>query len=544
MLLREDDGGGASTAAGYGQLSLAVLQKASDLAFATVAGDEVARGRGEHVSASIATEGEALPTAGEPLREQIDRVAAKLGGLSNDLRAVDGQLSELAPKREQFDLVQNVCDSLERLRALGVSSIDLLGREGERDARPGVASTRFAAAGQVHGPNQGHRGQASGAAQRHPAGAPSSPPPRRRPLRGSRKRTSANANRRRPRDRYARRSPAAHAMAAGRRRRRALSPGRLRHVVDCAVRRRAAAPDSVAAPEPEERWSCPSASWSSSSSGPRARCRLRQSRSNRSPKSPSRRRSPCSPTSKHPSRRRRSRRRRQCPSPRRGELAEAAGLLAFRDSLTEIAERRPAAQMGAAARVGNAGAGDNRLPHAVVGHVARARLERRHQSRARSAARSAATTAVAAVRWRRESGREGGVIGGGSGPAVAADRSSGRRRRGPHGRRDSDRVRSLQGVAVSALQPRAAQHSDAARPDGAAAHDRAERHRLVARAAIDGHERARISSRRCSSACARSTSARRTLRRSRSSIRSTFCPRHERGRGNGVPMSAAETECR
>ena len=75
------------------------------------------------MSAVIATEEQSLPTAGEPLREQIDRVEAKLGGLSNDLRAVDEQLSELAPKREQFGLVQNVCDSLERLRALGVSSM-------------------------------------------------------------------------------------------------------------------------------------------------------------------------------------------------------------------------------------------------------------------------------------------------------------------------------------------------------------------------------------------------------------------------------------
>jgi hypothetical protein len=75
------------------------------------------------VSAVIATEDEALPSAGEPLREQIDRVEAKLGGLSNDLRAVDGQLSELAPKREQFGLVQNVCDSLERLSELGVANI-------------------------------------------------------------------------------------------------------------------------------------------------------------------------------------------------------------------------------------------------------------------------------------------------------------------------------------------------------------------------------------------------------------------------------------
>ena len=75
------------------------------------------------MSAVIATNDQELPTAGQPLRQQIDRVEAKLGGLSSDLRAVDGQLSELAPKREQFGLVQNVCDSLERLSELGVANM-------------------------------------------------------------------------------------------------------------------------------------------------------------------------------------------------------------------------------------------------------------------------------------------------------------------------------------------------------------------------------------------------------------------------------------
>ena len=44
------------------------------------------------------------------------------------------------------------------------------------------------------------------------------------------------------------------------------------------------------------------------------------------------------------------------------QRAEAAGLLAFRESFADIAERRPAAQIGSQARVSNAGAGDNRLP--------------------------------------------------------------------------------------------------------------------------------------------------------------------------------------
>ena len=75
------------------------------------------------MSAAIETAEEPLPESGQPLREQIDRVESKLGGLTSDLRAIDGQLLELMPKREQFELVQNVCNSLERLRELGVSSI-------------------------------------------------------------------------------------------------------------------------------------------------------------------------------------------------------------------------------------------------------------------------------------------------------------------------------------------------------------------------------------------------------------------------------------
>jgi len=63
------------------------------------------------VSAVIASE--------QPLRTQIDRVEEKLDGLHGHLRAVDGELSKLAPQREQFGLVQNVCESLEKLRALG-----------------------------------------------------------------------------------------------------------------------------------------------------------------------------------------------------------------------------------------------------------------------------------------------------------------------------------------------------------------------------------------------------------------------------------------
>jgi hypothetical protein len=50
------------------------------------------------------------------------------------------------------------------------------------------------------------------------------------------------------------------------------------------------------------------------------------------------------------------------PEPAPRERAEAAGILAFRESLATAAERRPAAQLGSSARVSNAGAGDGRLP--------------------------------------------------------------------------------------------------------------------------------------------------------------------------------------
>jgi hypothetical protein len=78
----------------------------------------------------------------QPLRSQIDRVEAKLGGLENSLRAIDGELSKLAPQREQYGLVQNVCESLEKLRELGVSSMFWGERVGERDAESHLREVR------------------------------------------------------------------------------------------------------------------------------------------------------------------------------------------------------------------------------------------------------------------------------------------------------------------------------------------------------------------------------------------------------------------
>ena len=53
----------------------------------------------------------ATATAEQPLRSQIDKVEAKLDGLHGHLQVIDGELSKLAPQREQYGLVENVCDS-------------------------------------------------------------------------------------------------------------------------------------------------------------------------------------------------------------------------------------------------------------------------------------------------------------------------------------------------------------------------------------------------------------------------------------------------
>ena len=76
----------------------------------------------------------AIATVEQPLRTQIDRVEEKIDGLANNLRAVDSELSKLAPQREQFGLVQNVCESLEKLRTLGVADMFWGGRADERAA--------------------------------------------------------------------------------------------------------------------------------------------------------------------------------------------------------------------------------------------------------------------------------------------------------------------------------------------------------------------------------------------------------------------------
>jgi len=57
------------------------------------------------------------------LRAQVEKVRERLRGLGDDLRAVDGEVESLAPKREHHELLEQACGSLERLSELGAASL-------------------------------------------------------------------------------------------------------------------------------------------------------------------------------------------------------------------------------------------------------------------------------------------------------------------------------------------------------------------------------------------------------------------------------------
>ncbi len=65
----------------------------------------------------------AMATAEQPLRAQIDEALQQLGGLEQQLAAIDGELADLAAQREQFGLVAGVCESLEKLDSLGAPGV-------------------------------------------------------------------------------------------------------------------------------------------------------------------------------------------------------------------------------------------------------------------------------------------------------------------------------------------------------------------------------------------------------------------------------------
>jgi hypothetical protein len=305
------------------------------------------------VSAVIATPQQ------QPLREQIDRVEAKLGGLTNDLRAVDGELMELLPQREQCELVQNVCDSLERLRALGVSSMfwgekadeseadrhieEVRGRLGKFSEQIKVIEDRRQAL--LDDIRQGYQvlhllegdlfeiQEEEEERLREWAIERDIGPIDERPQRMPWSRVGEDDER----FRKALRSTLLAALVAGvvipfvpmpqpEPEQTLDLPERVVRFIELEHRAPLPPPPVVEETKPEE-------------PKPEQVAKTEQA--------------PEAPPVETPA---------PVPEPAPRQRAEAAGILAFRESLADIAERRPAAQLGSGARVSNAGAGDNRLP--------------------------------------------------------------------------------------------------------------------------------------------------------------------------------------
>lgn len=59
----------------------------------------------------------------QPLLGRIDEAQEKLGGLEQNLHAIDGELGRLSAQREQYELLAQTCDSLEQLGALGAAEL-------------------------------------------------------------------------------------------------------------------------------------------------------------------------------------------------------------------------------------------------------------------------------------------------------------------------------------------------------------------------------------------------------------------------------------
>jgi hypothetical protein len=306
------------------------------------------------VSTAIATEQQ------QPLREQIDRVEAKLGGLTSDLCSVDGELLDLLPKREQFELVQNVCDSLERLRALGVSSMfwgekaddreadrhidEVRGRLGQFTEQIKVIEDKRQAL--LDDIKQGYQvlhllegdlfeiQEEEDERLREWIVEREAGPIQHRPQRMPWSRLGEVDQR----FRKSLRATLLAAVLAGLvvafvplpqpEPEEAIElPERVVRFIQLEHRAPAPPPPVVEETKPEE---------------PKPEQLATNEKAPEAPK-------PVETPAPVPE-----------PAPR--QRAEAAGILAFRESLADIAERRPAAQLGSAARVSNAGAGDNRLP--------------------------------------------------------------------------------------------------------------------------------------------------------------------------------------
>jgi outer membrane biosynthesis protein TonB len=64
-----------------------------------------------------------VPSEDQALRAQIFETQERLSGLERDLQAIDGELEGLATQREQYELLEQVCGSLEKLEQLGVPQL-------------------------------------------------------------------------------------------------------------------------------------------------------------------------------------------------------------------------------------------------------------------------------------------------------------------------------------------------------------------------------------------------------------------------------------
>jgi archaellum component FlaC len=59
----------------------------------------------------------------QSIREEFEKSERVVESLKSDLNTVDGELAELAKRRQKFDLVSNVCRSLDELENLGAAEL-------------------------------------------------------------------------------------------------------------------------------------------------------------------------------------------------------------------------------------------------------------------------------------------------------------------------------------------------------------------------------------------------------------------------------------
>lgn len=72
----------------------------------------------------------------QSIRKEFEKSERVVEGLKNDLSAVDGELAELAQRKQKYDLVSNVCRSLDELEKLGAAELFWSPQDGQ-DVRAG-----------------------------------------------------------------------------------------------------------------------------------------------------------------------------------------------------------------------------------------------------------------------------------------------------------------------------------------------------------------------------------------------------------------------